>query len=279
MLAAFASIIEEVSSLKVEINSTSQILLNNFENQFDPGIKINSYSTIGEFREKSISIFEIIKLEILAFIQGNTKTFDVIEELKENINYIHEIRRLYLPENLELILLNVKCEVSGKDWNKIEVGLRKKLNYFILSVRELINCIEDFIRRKIKSLKKAIKIQFNKDQLQLFEKGKLDYNDIPSLGVKEKKPKLIWNRSDTDLIVLITALLESDSISISNGNLTQSMAIKLWGNMLNISIKDENIKLHKARNKANPGAYFEELSTYFNNKIKTLDADRKRTKK
>jgi hypothetical protein len=279
MLAAFESIIEEVSSLKVEISNTSPPQISNFENQFDPGIKINSYATIGEFREKSILIFDVIKKEILNLIQENTKTNQVIDVLKEKINYIDEIRRLYLPENLDLILLNVKCEVQGKDWTKIEVGLRKKLNYFILSVRELIYCIEEFIRRKIKSLKKAIKTQFNRDQLHLFENGKKDNDPEPSIEIKEQKPKLIWNRSDTDLIVLITALHESESISISNGNLTQSMAIKLWGNMFNISIKDENIKLHKARNKTNPGAYFDELSTYFNNKIKTLDADRKRIKK
>ncbi|OYU95644.1 MAG: hypothetical protein CFE21_10925 [Bacteroidetes bacterium B1(2017)] len=279
MLAAFESIIEEVSSLKVEINNTSQPQINNFENQFDPGIKINSYATIGEFRAKSILLFDVIKMEVLNFIQENNKTSHVIDELTENINYIHEIRRLYLPENLDLILLNVKCEVLGKDWTEIEVGLRKKLNYFILSVRELIYCIEEFIRRKIKSLKKAIKPQFNGDQLHLFENAKKDYDPEPRIEIKEQKPKLIWNRSDTDLIVLITALHESESISISNGNLTQSMAIKLWANMFNISIKDENIKLHKARNKTNPGAYFDELSTYFNNKIKTLDAGRKRVKK
>jgi hypothetical protein len=57
---------------------------------------------------------------------------------------------------------------------------------------------------------------------------------------------LVWNKTDTDLLELITALIETKSISNSKGNLSRKDAIGILTEVFNHNIKDAESKLSRA---------------------------------
>lgn len=59
-------------------------------------------------------------------------------------------------------------------------------------------------------------------------------------------PTLVWNKRDTDLLELITALVESRSIQNSTGSLTRTEAISTFQKIFGIEIKDAESKLSRA---------------------------------
>lgn len=58
--------------------------------------------------------------------------------------------------------------------------------------------------------------------------------------------KLIWCKSDTDLLELVTALLEMKAINNSQNNLSRKEAIDIFSKIFGIEIKDAESKLSRA---------------------------------
>ena len=57
---------------------------------------------------------------------------------------------------------------------------------------------------------------------------------------------LIWNKTDTDLLELVTALIESGSIQNPTKDLTRKEAIEIFSQIFNVDIKDAESKLSRA---------------------------------
>lgn len=97
-------------------------------------------------------------------------------------------------------------------------------NAYTLGGEDAIECFEDF---------KSI----------ISSKVKKNEENIKSLPVKSE---IIWQKSDTDLLELITALIQSGSIKNETKNLTRKDAIRIFENFFNCKIKDAENKLSKA---------------------------------
>ena len=68
---------------------------------------------------------------------------------------------------------------------------------------------------------------------------------LNKLPIERFAPKLIWKKSDIDLLELIVALIESNSIVNSQGSLTRKEAVEQFSTIFNISIKDYESKLSR----------------------------------
>jgi hypothetical protein len=84
------------------------------------------------------------------------------------------------------------------------------------------------------------------------------------LNIQSNKPEIIWKKYDTDLLELITALMESGSINNKTMNLTRKDAIKIFESFFNISIKDAESKLSRATaRKKDPSPFLNTLIKAF----------------
>jgi hypothetical protein len=100
------------------------------------------------------------------------------------------------------------------------------------------------------------------NQIKIVEK--LDNNSFAVKGPKEYD--LFWNKSDTALLELITALLETRSISNIKGNLSRKEAIEQLSQMFNKEIKDPESKLTRATSrKKDISPYLASLKEAFDN--------------
>jgi len=70
-----------------------------------------------------------------------------------------------------------------------------------------------------------------------------------SAKIENLPSNIIWTKSDTDLLELITSLVESESIQNLTNNLTRKEAIQTISQFFNREIKDAESKLTKATNR------------------------------
>ncbi len=91
---------------------------------------------------------------------------------------------------------------------------------------------------------------------------------------------LVWNKTDTDLLELITSLIESGSIQNRTKDLTRKEAIEIFSNIFNLEIKDAESKLSRATSRKKDVAHFlttlkETFEDYSQEKDDNLDALRR----
>lgn len=101
----------------------------------------------------------------------------------------------------------------------------------------------------------------------------LEQIKIPGLVMdKGDMSTLIWQRNDTDLLELVTALYESGSITNSTKDLTRKEAINAFMQFFGMEIKDAESKLSRATSrKKDVSQYLTNLKTTFEDYAKAKD--------
>lgn len=103
-------------------------------------------------------------------------------------------------------------------------------------------CIDSFVSCQKEVIESAISFLNKK-----LEEVKLSYNQILESDTPSHNPKqIVWKKSDTDLLELVTALDEMEAIGIKGHDLTRKDAIEFFSNMLGKEIKDAESKLSRA---------------------------------
>lgn len=98
--------------------------------------------------------------------------------------------------------------------------------------------------------------------------GALDTAEEPAIQ------QLLWNRSDTDLLELVTALYESGAIRPSSGKFTKKELQVTLEKAFSHSVKGSGSKLTRARDRKNETAIFmEELKQAFSNYVTRKDSE------
>jgi hypothetical protein len=272
MLSVLDSIIQEFSSFKIEFSTSKPKKGNPFERDIGPGIKINSYQSLNEYDKKCKNFIREVKSEIELFISIEKNKINVMFELEEKLILLKTLVQTYLPEDMSLIFLGLDIRIPLHFFESIENGFKEKLTYFVKLSREFINILVEYIRQKLKLLKKAIKFEVNPQYHIKFPDPTT--TDLVT-RIKDFFPGLEWIRTDTDLVELIIGLHESNCVKTQTGELTQSMAIATAEKILNREIKHSAVKIHKAGNRLkNPAAFLEEVLGNYLKRIKKLEADK-----
>lgn len=272
MLLVLESIIQEFSSFKVEFSTTSTKKGSPFEKDIGPGIKINSYSSINEYDKRCKGFVESVKIEVDDFIASEKNKLNVILILEEKMIILKTFIQTYMHDDINLILFGIDCKIPSHYTDIFANGLKEKISYFVQLSRELINTLVEFIRQKLRLVKKVIKMEGNTQyQIPFPETYNLDFGKRN----KDHFPIIEWTRTDTDLLELIISLIESGSIKARNGDLTQTMAIKMFEQFFNRIIKDSGIKIHKAGARVKkPAAFLGELLESYAKRLKRLELEK-----
>jgi hypothetical protein len=91
--------------------------------------------------------------------------------------------------------------------------------------------------------------------------------------------RLLWNRSDTDLLELVTALYESNAVKTDSGKFTKKELQSALEWMFNHPVKGSGAKLTKARDrKLEPSIFMEELKQAFSRYVLRKDDEVNRRK-
>jgi hypothetical protein len=246
MTVTLKSIINEISALTIEWTPKQRAKLNLFEEDPDPGLKINSFGSVCQYRMHLDKYYVSAKREIEDEISHILDSKISIIKLEEYRFKLNETMQLYLPENMNLILGSLVVKIPLFKADTKDLVLKQKLEIFVAELKQLINRLVEFIRHKIRIFKKLIlpyenhhPNQKNKSSETLSKQGTLfPDNDIVF-------PKLFWNKSDTDLLELVLALVESNSVTTEVGAVKQNMAIRFCELLFNRQIKFAHIKIHK----------------------------------
>jgi hypothetical protein len=272
MLLVLESIIQEFSSFKVEFSTKSIKKGSPFEKDIGPGIKINSYSSINEYDKRCKGFVESVKIEVDDFIASEKNKLNVILILEEKLIILKTFIQTYMPDDINLILFGIDYKIPSHYSDIFANGLKEKISYFVQLSRELINTLVEFIRQKLRLVKKVIKMEGNTQyQIPFPESNSTDFRK----SIKDNYPKMEWARSDMDLIELIISMHESGCIKSHSGEFTQTMAIQVAEEIFNRTIKDSGVKIHKAGARVKSAAPFlEELLESYLKRLKRLDFEK-----
>lgn len=106
-------------------------------------------------------------------------------------------------------------------------------------------CLSDFVRVQQGIFSKTLdSLKLRKEWLDYTNDQTFSLNE--TLGNKLKLNHLVWGKNDTDLLELITALLEIKAINNNRFNLTRKEAIEFFSKIFDREIKDAESKLSKA---------------------------------
>jgi hypothetical protein len=128
-----------------------------------------------------------------------------------------------------------KIKIEFNDTTKAEDN--KNINNFFF-----YKCIEFFIKRQKEIIESAIRFLENKLLWVNMRTDEIIYDSRSSNAPK----KLVWCKNDTDLLELITALIESKSIDNIEKNLSRKDAIEHFSSFFGRPIKDAESKLSRA---------------------------------
>jgi hypothetical protein len=246
MTTALKSIINEISNLTIEWTPKQKTKLNLFEDDPDPGLKINSFSSVCQYRMYLEKFYVTAKREIeeeISLILDSKLSIIKLEEYKFHLN---ENLQLYLPDNLNLILGRLIIKIPSFKRDARDLVLRQKVEFFVIELRQLINRLVEFTRHKIKIFKKLI-LPHEGQNVNSPSKPLQNKTKQESLFpiIEKTYPKLFWNKTDSDLLELVLALVESNAIITESGSVKQNMAIRFSEDLFNRRIKSAHIKIHK----------------------------------
>jgi hypothetical protein len=120
---------------------------------------------------------------------------------------------------------------------------------FIEQKEVIINQVINFLEKKLEWLRYSNE--------QSFAIG----NKINDSEIMDNK--LVWNKNDTDLLELVTALYEMKAINNSQNNLTRKEAIAIFSKIFDRDIKDAESKLSRATDRINVSSFLTNLKESF----------------
>ncbi len=166
--------------------------------------------------------------ELNVYLTSNTPKREQLIQLN---NFKKDLERLgqgqsYSDKSLDEIF-------DGPDF--IPMIERPGDNTYFLAYKEQIRECENILKKTISKLNRQID--------NYLEIVKISDEVLANEGLKSN---IIWNRSDTDMLELITALIESKSIKHTAGDITRKEVLQAFSDFLNIEIKDPESKLTRA---------------------------------
>jgi hypothetical protein len=101
-------IIHELSSRIVEWSPKQRVKINLFEEELEPGIRINTFGSINQYRLHLAKIYEGVKIDIELEIMQSKEHALVMGLLENYLILIKENQINHLPENFDFILFSVE---------------------------------------------------------------------------------------------------------------------------------------------------------------------------
>jgi hypothetical protein len=217
--------------------------------------KKNKY---GEYLEEKLNLF--IESNNSSYLSTLVKSdcFDQLNTLLGKLNlvksqfYTEKIQDEYSPFFYNA-LRHPKININYSDLNKVydednDRFVTELIYFFLNRKNEVIESAISFLENKIKWL------EMIKDQ------------SIDSINVNLKSSDLVWTRSDTDLLELVTALYEIRAINHSQHPLTRKEAIEFFSKFFDRDIKDAESKLSRAtERKKDVSPFLKSLKESFDN--------------
>jgi hypothetical protein len=217
--------------------------------------KKNKY---GEYLEEKLTLF--IESNNTSYLSALVKSdcFDQLNTLLGKLKlvksqfYTEKIQDEYSPFFYDA-LRHPKIDINYSDLNKVhdeenDRFVNELISFFMNRQNEVIESTIRFLENKIKWLE-MINVQ-----------------SIESNEVNLKPSDLVWTRSDTDLLELVTALFEIRAINNSQHPLTRKEAIEFFSKFFDRDIKDAESKLSRAtERKKNVSPFLASLKESFDN--------------
>lgn len=243
MKRIFIPLVKELKNREIEWSPKHKVKINLFEEELNPGIRINTFASTELYREHLMSIYQKIKRDIELEIRQYECLLERIKFLEELRILLTENRKAYFNDNQQIILYTFKFKTPNyfKDIN--EKSIRNKILVFIEFQKEIIATIDELIKLKIKIYK--YKLNIEKRTKTILPENNLEFplkfNNEP-LDLS-----LIWLGKDIDLLEIIVALYESQIITSSDGKLTLTQSIQITEKIFNKKLKDPYVKLNQAK--------------------------------
>lgn len=146
------------------------------------------------------------------------------------------------------------------------------LHFFEIQ-KMLVSSLEEFLSRKIQVLQNRFRLI--RDSIG-YPTNKFSYEDsrVSESNSFQESPQLIWNKSDTDLLELTTALYESKAIRSSSGKFNKKHLLQTFEKLFHHTVKGAGSKLTRARDrKTETSVFMEELKTAFSDYVSRKDND------
>jgi hypothetical protein len=137
----------------------------------------------------------------------------------------------------------------------------------------VIVALEDYIIRKIRSTQNRYRLLQSASVSSIPPPGRT----VVGALVTAEEPTVLqlqWNRSDTDLLELVTALYESNAIRSLSGKFTKKELQSVFERLFSHSIKGAGSKLTRVRDRKNETSVFmEDLKQAFTRYVTRKDND------
>ena len=201
-----------------------------------------------------------------------------LNTIEKQIPSINEEQHLFLIENLENLISK-----GSNIWS----GYNQKFMYYDFGVWHTqgyltVDVINEYDRnRDSKLIEYGAKKETTSELLKTLReyqyrfkmKLSIDQIGLPDPAInKGDMNTLIWQKNDTDLLELVTALFESGSITNSTKDLTRKEAINAFMGFFGMEIKDAESKLSRATSrKKDVAQYLSNLKTTFEDYAKAKD--------
>ncbi len=271
----FSEVVREISVRKVEMKIRTKSRLNLFENENSTLFSINSFVHPHEYWLH----LNQISIRIRSQVEWNYSQFQDLLESLDFLEFLYSdlrgIRVAYLPDNQDLILGSLQIEGLLKYRNDYAIleTLKKKVLYFVEIQKMIVSALEEYLSRKIRSLQNRFRLIHSGMKLPTLS-GKRKENDEFEFHNDQVREHLIWNRTDTDLLELTTALYESKAIRSSSGKFNKKHLLQTFEKLFHHTVKGAGSKLTRARDRKTETAVFmEELKTAFSDYVSRKDND------
>jgi hypothetical protein len=211
-----------------------------------------------------------------------------IESIEKNLASLDDDQEKLLIENLNSLIKKVygKYSIYDQHFKYYDFRVYHTQQYFSLDIIEDAEASEKYRQKMVKECEEnrdSKLVEYNKKKSTVKElmnilkdvqkKLSLEQIKIPGLVMdKGDMSTLIWQKNDTDLLELVTALFESGSITNSTKDLTRKEAINAFMQFFGMEIKDAESKLSRATSrKKDVSQYLTNLKTTFEDYAKAKD--------
>ena len=122
------AIINELASRKVEWSPKQRVQINLFEEEFEPGIRINTFGSINQYRLYLAKIYDeaksLIEIEISQLAAG----VNIMVFLEDYLILLKENQITYLPDNFDFILFSVEFKSAPQFKDAASDAIKKNFN-------------------------------------------------------------------------------------------------------------------------------------------------------
>jgi len=119
------TVVEELSSRKVEWSSKQRIKINLFEEELDPGIKINSFVSVNQYRRHLAQIYEEFKIYVETEVSLCHDFIMQLLLLEDYMIFVLENKHMHLPSNSDFIFYSFEFNIPTHQKNINEESKKK----------------------------------------------------------------------------------------------------------------------------------------------------------